>query len=68
MSFLAEHHRYLSVRRRLGADLTTDERILRRFAVFADNDRAEYVDTRLVMRWLESLPSAGAGTRGLASG
>lgn len=64
MSFLAEHHRYLSVRRRLGADLSTDERILRRFAVFADNDGAEYVDTRLVMRWLESLPSAGAGTRG----
>ena len=36
MSFLAELDRYLTVRRQLGADLRTDERILRRFAVFAD--------------------------------
>lgn len=64
MRFLAEQHRYLSIRRRLGADLSTDERILRRFTAFADNDGAEYVDTRLIMRWLESLPAASAGTRG----
>ncbi len=64
MSFLAEQHRYISIRRRLGADLSTDERILRRFTTFADNNGAEYVDTRLIMRWLESLPSANAGTRG----
>ncbi|WP_234913795.1 tyrosine-type recombinase/integrase [Sinorhizobium medicae] len=48
----------------MGADLSTDERILRRFAAFVDNDGAEYIDTRLIMRWLESLPSASAGTRG----
>ncbi|AGB73209.1 MULTISPECIES: tyrosine-type recombinase/integrase [Rhizobium] len=64
MSFLAEQNRYISIRRRLGADLSTDERILRRFTSFADNTGAEYVDTRLIMRWLESLPSASAGTRG----
>lgn len=64
MSFLAEHHRYLTVRRQLGANLSTDERILRRFATFADHDGAEYLDTKLIMRWLESLPSASAGTRG----
>lgn len=64
MRFLAEQHRYLSIRRRLGADLSTDERILRRFTAFADKDGAEYVDTRLIMRWLESLPTASAGTRG----
>ncbi|MDX0463917.1 tyrosine-type recombinase/integrase [Sinorhizobium medicae] len=64
MSLLAEQDRYLSIRRRLGADLSTDERILRRFAAFVDNDGAEYIDTRLIMRWLESLPSASAGTRG----
>ncbi|PLT88440.1 integrase [Sinorhizobium medicae] len=64
MSLLAEQDRYLSIRRRLGADLSTDERILRRFAAFVDNDGAEYIDTRLIMRWLESLLSASAGTRG----
>ncbi|PLU82918.1 integrase [Sinorhizobium medicae] len=64
MSLLAEQDRYLSIRRRLGADLSTDERILRRFAAFVDNDGAEYIDTRLIMRWLESLPSASAGTGG----
>ncbi|MDX1121832.1 tyrosine-type recombinase/integrase [Sinorhizobium medicae] len=64
MSLLAEQDRYLSIRRRLGADLSTDERILRRFAAFVDNNGAEYIDTRLIMRWLESLPSASAGTRG----
>ncbi|RVP45316.1 tyrosine-type recombinase/integrase [Sinorhizobium medicae] len=64
MSLLAEQDRHLSIRRRLGADLSTDERILRRFAAFVDNDGAEYIDTRLIMRWLESLPSASAGTRG----
>ena len=64
MSLLDEQQRYLSIRRRLGADLSTEERILRRFTTFADKDGAEYVDTRLIMRWLESLPAASAGTRG----
>jgi integrase/recombinase XerD len=69
MSFLAELDRYLTVRRQLGADLRTDERILRRFAVFADRDGgAQCVNTNLIMRWLESLPSASPGTRQRASG
>jgi hypothetical protein len=38
MSLAHELDRYLSVRRSLGADLRTDERILRRFVTFADND------------------------------
>ena len=63
MSFLREIDRYLTVRRRLGADLSTDERILRRFATFADRDDAQYVNTSLIMRCLESLPSASPGTR-----
>jgi integrase len=63
MSFLVEIDRYLTVRRRLGANLSTDERILRRFATFADRDDAQYVNTSLILRWLESLPSASPGTR-----
>lgn len=63
MSLLAELDRYLTVRRQLGADLSTDERILRRFAIFADRDDMKYVNTNLIMRWLESLSSASPGTR-----
>lgn len=63
MSFLAELDRYVTLRRALGADLSTDARILRRFATFADSDGAQHVSTNLVMRWLESLPSASPGTR-----
>ena len=63
MSFLAELDRYLTVRRQLGADLSTNERILRRFATFADCDDVKYVNTNLIMRWLESLSSASPGTR-----
>jgi integrase/recombinase XerD len=63
MSFLVELDRYLTVRRQLGALLSTDERILRRFAIFADRDDMKFVNTNLIMRWLESLPSASPGTR-----
>ena len=63
MSYLLEIDRYLAVRRQLGANLSTDERILRRFAPFADSEDAQYVSTNLIMRWLESLPSASPGTR-----
>lgn len=63
MSFLAEIDRYLTVRRHLGANLSTDERILRRFVIFADREGAQHVNASLVIRWLESLPSATSGTR-----
>lgn len=36
MSITSQLDRYLSVRRSLGYDLRTDERVLRRFARFAD--------------------------------
>ena len=58
----AELGHYLAVRRRLSADLSTDEWILNRLATFADRDDVEYLDTNLVMRWLEGLPSARLGT------
>jgi integrase/recombinase XerD len=63
MSFLAEMDRYLNVRRQLGTAMSTDGRILRRFVTFADNDCAQHVNASLIMRWLESLPSASRGTR-----
>ncbi|MBD9455984.1 tyrosine-type recombinase/integrase [Rhizobium sp. RHZ02] len=63
MSFLCELDRYLTLRRALGAVLSTEARIIRRFATFADSDGAQHVSTNLIMRWLESLPSASPGTR-----
>lgn len=63
MSFLCELDRYLTLRRALGADLSTDARIIRRFATFADGEGAQRVSTDLVMRWIESLPSANSGTK-----
>jgi hypothetical protein len=57
MSFLAELDRYLTVRRQLGADLSTDERILRRFATFADCDDVKYVNTN------DWLPGKATGKR-----
>lgn len=45
MSFLAELDRYVTLRSVLGADLSTDARILRRFATFADRDGAQHVNT-----------------------
>lgn len=63
MSIVLQLDRYLSVRRSLGYDLRTDERILRRFARFADQERASHVDTALFLRWDASLPVVGTSTR-----
>lgn len=63
MSITPQLDRYLSVRRSLGYDLRTDERVLRRFARFADRDGAPYIDTALFLRWDASLPKAGTSTR-----
>ncbi len=54
---------YLSVRRSLGYDLRVDERVLRRFARFADHETAPHVDTELFLRWEASLPHTSAARR-----
>jgi integrase/recombinase XerD len=63
MSIASQLDRYLSVRRSLGYDLRTDERILRRFVRFADAEGALHIDTALVLRWDVGLPEAGTSTR-----
>jgi integrase len=63
MSLAPQLDRYLAVRRSLGYELRTDERILRRFVRFADQECATHVDTALFLRWDASLPKAGGGTR-----
>lgn len=63
MSLTIELDRYLSVRRSLGYDLGTAERILRRFTQFADREGASHVDTALFLRWHATLTEARTSTR-----
>lgn len=63
MSLTSQLDRYLSVRRSLGYDLGTAERILRRFVVFADREGAVRIDTALFLRWHGTLADACTGTR-----
>jgi integrase len=63
MSLDLQLDRYLAVRRSLGYDLRTSERVLRRFVRFADDGGARYVDTGLFLRWDASQPVAGSSTR-----
>ena len=63
MSIAPQLDCYLSVRRSLGYDLRTDERILRRFVRFADQEGASHIDTALFLRWDASLPDVGTSTR-----
>ena len=63
MSLMPHLDRYLSVRRSLGYDLRTEERRLRRFARFADQEGAPRIDTALFLRWDASLPDATPSTR-----
>ncbi|MGV4858302.1 tyrosine-type recombinase/integrase [Acetobacter senegalensis] len=64
MSLAIELNRYLSVRRSLGYDLGTAERILRRFTRFADCEGAVHIDTALFLRWHATLAEACPSTRG----
>jgi len=46
-----ELERYLTLRRSLGYALRPDERILRRFLAFADQEGATHLSTTLFLRW-----------------
>jgi integrase/recombinase XerD len=43
--------RYLTIRRSLGYALRADERVLRRFVAFADQEGATHLSTALFLRW-----------------
>jgi integrase/recombinase XerD len=63
MSLTPQLDRYLSVRRELGYDLRTAERILRRFTRYADAEGATHINTALFLRWHATLPEAIGSTR-----
>jgi|WetSurMetagenome_2_1015567.scaffolds.fasta_scaffold22756_3 integrase/recombinase XerD len=63
MSTLAkELDRYLAIRRRLGYDLSTAERVLRRFVGFAHSRKARYVTTDLFLAWQAEFGKANQQT------
>lgn len=64
MTLAHELDRYLSVRRSLGYDLATAERILRRFVEYADERGASYVTTDLFLRWQAAFGNARRSTWG----
>jgi integrase/recombinase XerD len=57
-----ELDRYLTIRRSLGYALNTDERILRRFITFAEQNCAERISTALFLRWQEAFGHASRQT------
>jgi integrase len=63
MSLMPQLDRYLSVRRSLGYDLRTSERILRRFTSYADAEGAAHIGTALFLRWHATLAGANGSTR-----
>ncbi|PTQ62961.1 site-specific recombinase XerD [Sphingomonas sp. PP-CE-3G-477] len=63
MSLTSQLDRYLSVRRKLGYDLRTAERILRRFTRYADGEGGAHIDTALFLRWHATLAEASRSTR-----
>lgn len=68
MTLTLELDRYLSVRRSLGYDLGTSERVLRRFVEYADAERASHVTTDLFLRWQDAFGEAGRQTWGARFG
>jgi hypothetical protein len=52
MSCLREElDRYLRIRRSLGWDLRTTERVLWRFIAFAESQNAKHISTNLFLKW-----------------
>jgi integrase/recombinase XerD len=57
-----ELDRYLTIRRCLGYDLDTAERILRRFIAFAEQQGADHISTNLFLRWQNAFGRANRQT------
>lgn len=62
MSLRHELDRYLTVRRSLGYELGTSERVLRRFVAFAEAEQAQHISTAVFLRWQEIFGQAGRET------
>lgn len=63
-----ELDRYLTIRRSLGYDLGTAERMLKRFIAFAEAEGINYVSTDLFLRWQAAFGHANRQTWGTRFG
>ncbi|MGK2952401.1 MAG: tyrosine-type recombinase/integrase [Thiobacillus sp.] len=68
MTLARELDRYLGVRRCLGYDLGTAERVLRRFVEYASAQGASHITTDLFLRWQDTFGEAGRQTWGARFG
>ena len=69
MSTLSQElDRYLTIRRSLGYDLGTSERVLRRFIAFAEQEDAEHITPGLFLRWQAGFGHADRAHLGGAPG
>jgi integrase/recombinase XerD len=57
-----ELDRYLTIRRSLGFDLSTAERMLKRFIAFAEAEGAKHVSADLFLRWQAAFGNASRQT------
>jgi integrase/recombinase XerD len=55
---------YIAMRRKLSFDLSFAERVLRKFAEFADRERADHITVDLFLRWKKHYGSANNCTWG----
>jgi len=63
MTSLATHlNHYLTMRRGFGYDLSTSERVLRRFTAFADSENVGHITTALFLRWKDQFGEASNDT------
>jgi len=58
----ARFKHYIAIRRSLGYDLSSSERVLRRFAEFAHAERADHITVDLFLRWKKHYGSANSYT------
>ena len=49
---------YIAMRRSLGFEMSFAERVLRKFAEFADRERVDHITVDLFLRWKEQYGSA----------
>jgi len=62
MSLLLELQRYLKIRRNLGYDLSTSERVLKRFVSFLETKNETYITTDLFLQWKQAFGKASQST------
>ncbi len=62
MSLLMEVNRYLEIRRSLGYDLSTSERVLKQFVSFLEAKHQTHISSNLFLQWKQGFGNASQST------